>query len=72
MPVDPLYVNPWSAYVKKGEGEGPLGTMLTGHFYKLHSSGELLELAEKWDAPVPAFLKDTHEQLMWDTSYLEE
>lgn len=72
MPVDPLYVKPWSAYVRKGDGDSALGTLLTGQFYKLHSSGKLLELAEKWGAPVTEFLNDTHEQLEWDTSYLDE
>lgn len=72
MPVDALYVNPWSAYVRKGEGDSALGTLLTGQFYKLHSSGTLLELAEKWGAPVTEFLNDTHKQLEWDSSYLED
>ncbi|HLR13159.1 MAG TPA: transporter substrate-binding domain-containing protein [Burkholderiaceae bacterium] len=72
MPVDALYTNPWSAYVRKGDGDTALGTLLTGQFYKLHSSGKLLELAEKWGAPVTAFLDETHKQLEWDSSYLDD
>lgn len=70
MPVDPLYTNPWAAYVRKGEGKGALGVFLTGEFYKFQASGELLDLARKWKAPAGAFLKKSHEQLKWNTSYL--
>lgn len=70
MPVDPLFTNPWAAYVRKGEGSGALGVFLTGKFYKFQASGKLLDLAKKWEVPVSEFLKESHEQLKWDTSYL--
>lgn len=72
MPVNALYANPWAAAVRKGEGDGSLGVLLSGKIYRWQSSGKLLKLAKKWDIQPADWLVDTHKTLKLDTSYLKE
>lgn len=71
MPVDPKYVNPWAIAVPKEDLNGVYGTLITGLSYRWHSTGYILDLAEKWGLKATGWLEEMHTKLKQDTSYLE-
>ena len=71
MPVESVFQNPWGAAVPIEEVDGIWGTFMSGMAYNWHKDGTLLELEEKWAVKPSPWLAQMHDQLQYDTSYLE-
>ena len=71
MPVDTVFSNPWGLAVPIEEQNGIWGTFMSGMAYNWHKDGTLIALEEKWGVKPSPWIAAMHDQLQYDSSYLE-